>query len=129
MDIDFGDVSIAMRNVLRKQGKKKFNPGTAASMLFLNATNPNTIKIARTLMIEWGYRAQRLAYRAAKMLGLAQRQTRRPPATVGRPKLQAQVVHFINKPMPGKLPKRTARALLEHRGPPHRARSSAIRPR
>jgi FAD/FMN-containing dehydrogenase/Fe-S oxidoreductase len=113
VDIDFGDVSIAMRNVLRKQGKKKFNPGTAASMLFLNATNPNTIKIARAVMIEWGYRAQRLAYRAAKMLGLAQRQTRRPPATTGHPKLQAQVVHFINKPMPGKLPKRTARALLE----------------
>ena len=113
VDIDFGDVSIAMRNVLRKQGKKKFNPGTAASMLFLNATNPNTIKIARTVMIEWGYRAQRLAYRAAKMLGLAQRQTLRPPASTGRPRLQAQVVHFINKPMPGKLPKRTARALLE----------------
>ncbi len=113
VDIDFGDVSIAMRNVLRKQGKKKFNPGTAASMLFLNATNPNTIKLARTAMIEWGYRAQRLAHRAAKALGLAQRQTRRPPATVGRPALRAQVVHFINKPMPGKLPKRTARALLE----------------
>ena len=113
VDIDFGDVSIAMRNVLRKQGKKKFNPGTAASMLFLNATNPNTIKIARTLMIEWGYRAQRLAHRGARMLGLAQGQTRRPPATTGKPRLQAQVIHFINKPMPGKLPKRTARALLE----------------
>ncbi|MHB8667767.1 MAG: DUF3683 domain-containing protein, partial [Burkholderiales bacterium] len=113
VDIDFGDVSVAMRNVLRKQGKKKFNPGTAASMLFLNATNPNTIKIARTLMIEWGYRAQRLAHRAAKLLGLAQRQTRQPPATVGRPQVRAQVVHFINKPMPGRLPKRTARALLE----------------
>jgi len=113
VDIDFGDVSIAMRNVLRKQGKKKFNPGTAASMLFLNATNPNTIKMARAVMIEWGYRAQRLAHRAAKMLGLAQRQARRPPATVGRPEVRAQVIHFVNKPMPGKLPKRTARALLE----------------
>jgi Fe-S oxidoreductase len=29
VDIDFGDVSIAMRNLLRKQGKRKFNPGTA----------------------------------------------------------------------------------------------------
>ncbi|MFH1602789.1 MAG: DUF3683 domain-containing protein [Pseudomonadota bacterium] len=112
VDIDFGDVSIAMRNVLRKQGKKKFNPGTAASMLFLSATNPNTIKIARAVMIEWGYRLQRIAHRGAKMLGLAQRQARRPPATVGQPKLQAQVIHFVNKPMPGKLPKRTARALL-----------------
>lgn len=37
VNIDFGDVSIKMRNLLREQGKKKFNPGTAAGMLFLNA--------------------------------------------------------------------------------------------
>ena len=47
VDIDFGDVSIAMRNLLRKQGKKQFNPGTAAAMLFLNATDPATIKLVR----------------------------------------------------------------------------------
>ena len=113
VDIDFGDVSIAMRNVLRKLGKKKFNPGTAASMLFLNATNPNTIKMVRAAIIQFGYRAQRFAYRTAKLLGLSQQQTRRPPATTGQPGLRAQVIHFVNKPMPGKLPKRTARALLD----------------
>ena len=47
MDIDFGDVSIAMRNLLRSQGKNAFNPGTAAAMLFLNATDPTTIKLVR----------------------------------------------------------------------------------
>ncbi|HEX5538563.1 MAG TPA: DUF3683 domain-containing protein, partial [Methylophilaceae bacterium] len=31
VDIDFGDVSIAMRNFLREQGKKHFNPGTAVA--------------------------------------------------------------------------------------------------
>ena len=41
VDIDFGDVSISMRNFLRKQGKKKFNPGSYAAMLFLNATDPD----------------------------------------------------------------------------------------
>ena len=40
-------------------------------------------------------------------------QTRHPPATVGKPPLRAQVIHFINKPMPGKLPKKTSRALLD----------------
>ncbi len=113
VDIDFGDVSIAMRNFLRRHGKHKFNPGTAASMLFLNATDPNTIKLARSLMIDWGYKAQRLAHRAAKALGLAQAQTRQPPATVGKPALKAQVIHFINKPMPGGLPKQASRALLD----------------
>jgi Fe-S oxidoreductase len=113
VDIDFGDVSIAMRNFLRRQGKDKFNPGTAASMLFLNATDPNTIKVARKLMIDWGYKAQRLAHRAVKALGIARAQTQRPPATVGKPPMKAQVIHFINKPMPGGLPKKASRALLD----------------
>ena len=84
VDIDFGDVSIAMRNFLRSQNKRQFNAGTAASMFFLNATDPNTIKLARKLMIDWGYKAQRAAHRTAKALGIAQSQTREPPATVGR---------------------------------------------
>jgi len=113
VDIDFGDVSIAMRNFLRRQGKKKFNPGTAASMLFLNATDPNTIKVTRKIMIEWGFGAQRFAHRVAKSLGLIQDQVRHPPATLGKPSIRAQVIHIINKPMPGGLPKKTSRALLD----------------
>jgi FAD/FMN-containing dehydrogenase/Fe-S oxidoreductase len=113
VDIDFGDVSIAMRNFLRRQNKKKFNPGTAASMLFLNATDANTIKVTRKIMIEWGFRAQRLAYRAGKSLGLIQAQVKHPPATLGKPSIKAQVIHIINKPMPGGLPKKTSRALLD----------------
>src|SRR5258708_27343300 len=46
-------------------------------------------------------------------MGAVQAQTRRPPATVGKPSLKAQVIHFVNKPMPGGLPKRTSRALLD----------------
>ncbi len=113
VDIDFGDVSIAMRNLLRKEGKKPFSPGTALAMFFLNATDPTTVKVAKTLMIDWGYRAQRLAYRVARRFRPVQAQTRRPPATVGRAPLKAQIIHFVNKPMPGGLPKRTSRALLD----------------
>jgi Fe-S oxidoreductase len=82
-------------------------------MLFLNATDPSTIKLTRKVMIEWGYRAQRLAYQVARRLGLVQEQVSRPPATLGRPPVRAQVIHFINKPMPGGLPKKTSRALLD----------------
>ena len=113
VDIDFGDVSIAMRNFLREQGKKKFNPGSFAAMLFLNATDPTTIKLVRKIMIEWGYKAQRLGYRLAKSFGLARLTTRHPPATVGRAPLKAQAIHFVNKPMPAGLPNRTSRALLD----------------
>ena len=111
VDIDFGDVSMAMRDLLRRMGQKRFNPGTAASMFFLNATNPETIRLTRKLMIEWGYKAQRTGHRLLK--GFARAQTRHPPATTGRPKALEQVVHFVNKKMPGGLPKKTARALLD----------------
>jgi FAD/FMN-containing dehydrogenase/Fe-S oxidoreductase len=113
VDIDFGDVSIAMRNLLRREGKQAFKPATAAAMFFLNATDPATIKLTRKVMIDWGYKMQRLGHRLAHALRLASAQTRRPPATVGRPPVRAQIVHFVNKPMPGALPKRTARALLD----------------
>ncbi|TXT24250.1 MAG: FAD linked oxidase domain protein, partial [Gallionellaceae bacterium] len=83
VDIDFGDVSVAMRNFLRKQGKQKFNPGKAASMFFLNATEPATVKLVRKVMIEWGYQAQRAGYRLARHFGLSRAQTAHPPATVG----------------------------------------------
>jgi Fe-S oxidoreductase len=117
VDIDFGDVSIAMRNFLRKQGRRRFNPGTAASMFFLNATDPTTIKLAKKVMIDWGYRGQRLAHRLAKSFLITRQSTRQPPSTVGKPPIKAQVIHFINKPMPGALPKKTARALLDLEDP------------
>jgi len=109
--IDFGDVSMAMRDLLRRMGKKRFNPGTAASMFFLNATNPQTIKLARKIMIDWGYGAQRLANRALR--SVARAQTQRPPSTTGKAPMREEVIHFVNKRMPGGLPKRTARALLD----------------
>ncbi|HEX7013852.1 MAG TPA: FAD/FMN-binding oxidoreductase [Steroidobacteraceae bacterium] len=111
VDIDFGDVSMAMRDLLRRMGRKRFNPGTAASMFFLNATHPDTIKLARKVMLEWGYKLQRLANGA--LGAFAQAQTARPPATTGRPPVKEQVIHFVNKKMPGGLPKKTARALLD----------------
>ena len=112
VNIDFGDVSIAMRNFLRQQGKKKFNPGSALSMLFLNTQDARVIKLVRKGMIEWGYAGQRLGHDVGKKLGLIQSQTRLPPATTGKASIPAQVIHFINKPMPGGLPKKTSRALL-----------------
>ncbi|WP_438979653.1 DUF3683 domain-containing protein [Polynucleobacter sp.] len=109
--IDFGDVTMNMRNLLRKMGQQRFNPGTAASMLFLNATDPDTIKLARKAMIGWGYKLQRLGNDVFRKL--ARKQTAHPPATVTKPNIKEQVIFFVNKKMPGNLPKKTARALLD----------------
>ena len=109
--IDFGDVTMNMRNLLRKMGRKSFRPGNAAAMFMLNATNPETIKVARTLMVDVGMRAQRWAADLFKVP--ASKQTAVPPATVGTAPIKEQVIHFVNKKMPGNLPKKTARALLD----------------
>lgn len=112
VDIDFGDVSVAMRNFLRKQGHKKFNIGTAAGMFFLNAKDPATIKLTRKMMIEWGYKAQRMGYQLFRRLGLSRAQTTQPPATLGKAPIKAQVIHFVNRPLPANVPSQTSRAML-----------------
>ncbi len=111
VNIDFGDVSMNMRNLLRKMGQKSFRPGSAAAMWMLNATNPGTIKLARAAMVGAGFKAQRLASELLKLP--ARRQTAAPPATVGTAPIREQLIHFVNKKLPGGLPTKTARALLD----------------
>ncbi|KQV94591.1 FAD/FMN-binding oxidoreductase [Rhizobacter sp. Root1221] len=109
--IDFGDVSMNMRNLLTKMGKKSFRPGNKMAMMMLNATNPETIKLLRMGMVDVGFKAQRLANNLLR--GLAKKQTAAPRSTVGTAPIKEQVIHFINKKLPGGLPKKTARALLD----------------
>ena len=109
--IDFGDVTMNMRNLLRKMGKKSFRPGNVAAMAFLNATHPQTIKLMRSAMVDVGFKAQRALNDLLKPA--VRRQTAAPPATLGAAPLREQVIHFVNKKLPGGLPKKTARALLD----------------
>ena len=109
--IDFGDVTMNMRNLLRKMGKKSFRPGNKMAMAMLNATNPDTIKLLRSGMVNVGFKAQRMAVDLLRKVG--RKQTAKPPATVGTAPIKEQVIHFINKKLPGGLPKKTARALLD----------------
>jgi Fe-S oxidoreductase len=111
VNIDFGDVSMNMRNLLRKMGQRSFKPGNAAAMLMLNATSPETIKLLRGAMVGIGFRAQRLGNQLLR--GFARKQVTQPPSTHERSPVREQVVHFINKKLPGGLPKKTARALLD----------------
>jgi FAD/FMN-containing dehydrogenase/Fe-S oxidoreductase len=110
VDIDFGDVSMNMRNLLRKMGKKSFRPAAAFQSWFIGTANPQAIQIAHALT-GISFKAQRLANDLMKVL--TRKQTQAPPATVGPAPMKQQVIHFINKKMPGNLPKKTARALLD----------------
>ncbi len=111
VDIDFGEVSVRMRSILREQGKKRFNASSRAAMAFLNVTDPTAIKLLRKGMIEWGYKGQRLARKVLHTMA-GRSKPALPPATTGKPKMVEQVVHFMKKPMPDGLPTQTTRAML-----------------
>jgi len=99
-----------MRNLLRKMGKKSYRPAAEFQAWFIGTASPNAIAIARTAT-RLSFKAQRLGNRVLNVL--ARKQTQAPPATVGTATVKEQVIHFINKKMPGNLPKRSARALLD----------------
>lgn len=111
VNIDFGDVSIKMRNILRQRGQKKFSLGTTFALWFLNTTNPLTIKLLRTSLIQYGFKAQRLfnnVYRRVKK----SRKTTLPASTTGKTPVKEQIIYFVNRPMPKAIPSKTARALI-----------------
>jgi len=111
VNIDFGDVSVRMRKLLKDRGHKKVNLVTKASMLFLNTKDPTQIKIARKGMIEFGFRAQNFAHKTFKRLGLLN-QKKLPRATVGKAVIKEQIIEFVRKPLPTNIPTRTTRAML-----------------
>jgi FAD/FMN-containing dehydrogenase/Fe-S oxidoreductase len=110
VDIDFGDVSMAMRDLARRSGRVRPALGTRAAMMFLNATRPRMVRWTRHAVVGAGFALQRLGHRVLRLPAL--RQSRRPPASTGRPALVAQAIHFVNKPLPAGVPMRTGRSLL-----------------
>ncbi|WP_126455585.1 DUF3683 domain-containing protein [Sulfuriflexus mobilis] len=112
VNIDFGDVSVRMRSILMAHGKKRTSLGTRASMAYLNATDPATVKFLYTGLIRWGYAAQRLGNKLFKKLNPFKLPAR-PTHTHERTSVAVQLVHLTDKALPNTLPKRTMRAMLD----------------
>lgn len=111
VNIDFGDVSILMRNLLKAEGKKRSSIGTKAALTYLNITSPRSIKLMRKTFIRGGYYLQRVASNFYRKF-IASEKQQRPEPTSGRLNVTTQIVHFVKKPLPGNIPRRTARELL-----------------
>lgn len=111
VNIDFGDVTVRMRSILKQRGQRKFNPMSSVSMAFLNVKDPLTIKAMRQGFIKWGYAAQRLGHSSFKKLGLLS-ENKPPASTTSKKKIPAQVIEFVRRPMPAGLPAQTTRAML-----------------
>ena len=117
VDIDFGLVTIRMREILNARTKRIFswqrvgNPGKRLALAFLTTTDSRVIRFARRTLIQWGYAAQRIGCRfGRKMPWLAD--AGRPAATGGKPSVRTQFVQLLKKPLPEDLSSTTARAFL-----------------
>jgi len=111
VNIDFGDVTVQMRTILKRQRKRWFKPVGWISMQFLNVTDPRLIKVMRTGLVTWSYALQRLGHQLMRGAGVLKRQ-KRPSATTGKPEIRGQVVQFFHRPMPGSMAQKSPRALL-----------------
>ncbi|MBF0369772.1 MAG: DUF3683 domain-containing protein [Magnetococcales bacterium] len=112
VDIDFGKVTIHMREILKSRGHKGGSFGSRSALSFLTTKNPQVIRAARGTIIPWGYAGQRLGCKMLHALPFPGKDAP-PRATRRRPSIKNQVIHLLDKPLPAKLSSQTARALLE----------------
>ncbi len=108
VDIDFGEVSVHIRNLLRARGEKHFSAGTRLALGYLNASEPRTVHFLRQAVLQPAYQLQAMAHQVAKPL-LPKGE---PPASTGKEGLRAEVIHFLRKPLPTQMGAQTMRQIL-----------------
>ncbi|MBF0123934.1 MAG: DUF3683 domain-containing protein [Magnetococcales bacterium] len=112
VNIDFGQVTMLIRDILRARGQKRRSLGSQLAMAFLTITDARSIEWLRDTVLRWGYTAQRTAHALAKRMAWLAPKQQRPRATNHPPSFKAQVIHLVNRPLPGRLPIHSSRALL-----------------
>lgn len=108
VNIDFGVVTEKMRALLKDKGQSRANIGSRISLWFLVLQHPDAVRLVREVVIRWGYRAHRLLNKVARSIGLV---NSKPAAKRNLEGVQAQVVNFVERPLPG-LQIGTARSAL-----------------
>jgi Fe-S oxidoreductase len=108
VNIDFGEVTEKMRALLKDKGQSRFNIGAKLSMAFLVIQQPDLVRLMREVVIRWGYAGHRLLHGMAKKLGVIQDI---PAAKRNLDGIQAQVINFVERPLPS-LPLSTTRQRL-----------------
>ena len=111
VNIDFGDVTIRLRDILQRRKQRRTRLQTRVAMGFLNLTDPRLIKALRLGMARFGFAAQRQVSQTLRRLGVFPLK-RRPGSTTERSSIPAQAVHFLEKPMPSNVPPQGMRQIL-----------------
>ncbi|MBF6058805.1 DUF3683 domain-containing protein [Thiomicrorhabdus heinhorstiae] len=113
VNIDFGDVSIRMRNILTNMGQKRFSITTKMALWFLNTKKPSSVNFLRKAMIGWSSVFITLGHKVAKTFGLVKSSSAEIPARTSKiAPVQQQVINFVRKPLNTGPNQPTMRALL-----------------
>jgi FAD/FMN-containing dehydrogenase/Fe-S oxidoreductase len=112
VNIDFGEVTTHMRQVLVQRRQKRWNPGAAAALAFLNATDPRAIRLLRSGLGRWGFKGLNLAHELLDHFKLLPRRDQPPAATSRKPGLQEQVIEMARRPLRVEVPKLSFRREL-----------------
>lgn len=111
VNIDFGDVTIRLRQILEDRGKRRKRLAAKLSMKFLNTQEPHLVRAMRLVLARFGFTAQARVSKWLRRVGVLPI-NRRPAATNGTSSPVTQAVHFIDKPMPEKIPPQTMRSII-----------------
>lgn len=110
VDIDYGEVTIKIRNVLEAWQQKRKNMGAKLAVQYLTLSDYRPIQAYYKGLFRHGFRAQKAASRLLRMLEKPVK-GEVPKPTHGRMAFKTQVRHSLNKPLPS-VPKNTLRGLL-----------------
>ncbi len=113
--INFGEVTMLMRNLLHRMGAASTTPAKKAGMDFLRLSNPTAVEIARKGLVQWGYQAERWA--SDLTASAAKKQMSRPTNTTGKPGIVEHVVTLVNRKLPKPRVPATMRALMKLNDP------------
>ena len=112
VNIDFGDVSIAMRTLLTNHKKRRKSLGSMLGIWFLNLQDPRLIQWSRKLLLDWGFKSIRTMRLALKSVGLAPPREATSRSTTGKPVIRQQIINFVRNPVQANVPARTMRQML-----------------
>ncbi len=96
--IDFGHVTMLMRDMLHRRKVGKKNPAKYFGLKFLEMENPFVIRATRKTLIEGGFEAQRLAANALKLAAV--KSAKRPGFSTGLPTKKEEIIHLVNRKLP-----------------------------
>ena len=111
VNIDFGDVTIRLRQILEERNQRRKRLAAKLSMKFLDTHDPRLVRAMRFGLARFGFAAQAKVSHWLRGIGLLPT-TRRPNATTGTSSPLAQAIRFVDKPMPENIPPQTMRSMI-----------------